>query len=78
MAVTAETQSNRVSLKLNMGTSDTGTIVTATQSISGLKKSAWTSADNTAVYAIINALMPLMGYSLYKVVHTEAKYLEEE
>lgn len=78
MAITSTTESNNVSLKLNSGTTSQGTAIVKTLNITGLKSTAFTNEDKQKIYNIVNAIMPLMSYSLISTVFTSRETLEEE
>lgn len=79
MAVIEEQYSNRVSLKLNSGETETGAIKTVSVSLGSLKKSNWNdTTDNPKAVAIVNALIPCLAYNLYRIEHVQSSYLEEE
>lgn len=78
MAVLQTTKNNRVSLKLNNGTSETGAIITISLALSGLKKTAWNAEDNTRAMNIVNAARAVLGYAVYRVERSETFDLDEE
>lgn len=78
MAITSKTESNSVSLKLNAGTTSEGKTISRTLNITGLKSTAFTNEDKQKIYNIVNAIMPLMSYSLISTVFTSRETLEEE
>lgn len=78
MSVTRTISSNAIAIRLNAGTSASGARITRTINLSGLKESAFTSSDDEAVIAIVNALLPCLSYGLYDIVHTAKSTLEED
>lgn len=78
MAVVATPSSNRVTVKLNIGMSESGATLTSSQALSGIKKTAWTSADDTKAYAIANLMRAVLQYPVYSVERSSTNTLDEE
>ena len=75
MAVTSITKRVAVSLKLNNGTSTTGSIKTVSVNLGSLNKSA---VDAQKAINIVNALSSCLERSVYSTEKTEVSILSEE
>ena len=75
MAVTSITKRVAVSLKLNNGTSTTGSIKTVSVNLGSLNKSAF---DAQKAINIVNALSSCLERSVYSTEKTEVSILSEE
>ena len=78
MAVTSTLKRNTAFFYLNFGTSSTGAIVTRSVSLGPLKKTAFTDADLTKVYAVIDALSLCFNYPVYETKFFTSSLLDEE
>lgn len=78
MAISSTPSSNRFVLKLNKGTSSSGSILTQSQSLNGLKKTAWTTTDDAAAYAIGYAARLVLTYPIYRMERSSTVIVEDD
>lgn len=78
MAIVTTPLTNRFTLKLNKGTSESGTILTQSQAFTGLKKTEWTSQDDEAAYAIGNLMRRVLTYPVYRYERAATVTVEAE
>ena len=78
MAVTSTLKRNTVFIYLDFGTSDNGSRITRSVSLGPLKKTAFTDADLTKAYAVVNALSDCLDRSIYNVEFFTSSELQEE
>lgn len=77
MAIVATSVKNSVTIKLNNGTSESGTVSTINQSLGTLNGAA-SSWDATKAYTIVEALAPLFTKPVYEVQHVQTDILTDE
>ena len=78
MAVTSTLKRNTVFIYLVFDISSTGARLTHSVSLGPLKKTAFTDADLTKVYAVIDALSICFNYPIYEIEFFTSSLLDEE
>lgn len=78
MAVTSTVNSVTASIKLNIGTGPDGTRKTKSINISGLKKAAFSNEDKQKLMNIVDAMSPVLNYSIYETTMTTREVLDNE
>lgn len=78
MAVTSTIDSNSITIKLNGGTSASGTVKTINVNLTGIKKTAFTDEDKQKVLNIVDAISETLEYPVFSTQITTKAILEDD